>query len=470
MKAPIRNIADLPGPKGFPFIGNLNQIDHHRMHLSFEDWAEEYGDTYLLHFGRTPMVVMSNIDVLHEALRDRPARFRRQARMLDILSELGGVGLFVAEGDDWQRQRRLIMPLFQTRRIAAYYDRIVVVVQRLLDKWGEAADSGEVVDVLADMYRFAVDVTSVTAFGHDSDVLTGTTDSVQQHIQVVFPAIQRRLNSPFPYWRYLKLPQDRRLDDATAALRAHVTQVIAEARARMEADPELMSSPTNMLEAMLVAHDANDPSERFSDDDIFNNVLTMLLAGEDTTAASATWMMYYLATEGITDRVRDEVDVTLGNAPFLNDISQGKSLKLLDAFINEALRLRGAAPFIFLQAGQDTTLGDLSIPRGTPLIMLLRRAATRPEAFDEAMQFDPDRWLVGGRDARRHANHHSLPFGAGPRMCPGRSLAMLEMMVVASMVCRNFELEMVTDGSDMKEVVDFVMHPVELKMKFHRRS
>jgi cytochrome P450 len=207
----------------------------------------------------------------------------------------------------------------------------------------------------------------------------------------------------------------------------------------------------------------------FSDDMIFGNLMTMLLAGEDTTAYTLGWAVHQLcdSPESVT-QLRQEADELLRTSDVADDIEAANKLVWAGAVANETMRLRPVAPLVaVLEAKVDTVVGDLLVPKGTRVVVLMRPAACDPGHFAEPHAFRPQRWL--GEIAGAHDVSAHIPFGSGPRICPGRLLALLEMKLLLSMLYKNFDVERVGKEEEVREQFAFTMSPVGLKVRLHRR-
>ena len=170
------------------------------------------------------------------------------------------------------------------------------------------------------------------------------------------------------------------------------------------------------------------------------------------------------------ERARREVDALVAPEPAIESLEQTTELTFLDAFCNEVMRLKPVAPLLVLEPVADVELLGCLVPKGTPLMLLIRRMATRGENFAEGERFDPDRWLVPAGSRRWvHDRRAFVPFGGGPRLCPGRNLALLQIRTVLAMLCRNFEPESVTGAGDVREHLAFTMMPANLSVRLRRR-
>ena len=464
--AALRRIADLPGPKGLPLLGNALQFRSPSLHLELEAWAAQYGPYYQLRAAGRRILVVSDHQVVASVLRDRPAAFSRTARLREIGQEMGlQPGVFSAEGEDWMRQRRMVMAGFDPGHVRAYYPALVKVAQRLVKRWTQAAQHQETIVLQSDLMRYTVDTIAGLAFGAEVDTLGADGDVIQQHLDKVFPALFRRITAPIPLWRIFPSRADRALVRSMVEVNKAVDNFIAQARLRMQAEPQRYTQPQNLLEAMLAA--ADRPDSGLSDAQVAGNVMTMLLAGEDTTANTIAWMIYLLWThpEALAkacDEVRSKVRDC--QQPSMDEVAD---LEFIEACIHETMRLKPVGPQLPLQANADVLVGDVQVPRGTIVINLLRRDSVREDLVPRASRFEPERWLQSDNPAKRS----STPFGAGPRICPGRYLAMLEMKIAMTVLLGHFDIDYVgtADGRPPQERLSFAMMPVGLQMRLRTR-
>jgi cytochrome P450 len=193
---PLRAVKDLPGPRGLPLLGNLLQIDIARAHTIMQRWADAIGPIYRFRIAHRDVVVISDTELINEVLRDRPGGFRRRKLIQEAMLELGIDGVFSAEGLDWRRQRKLAMHALNTSHLRDFFGRLDAVTARLQRRWERAAASGERIDAQRDLMRFTVDVTTGLALGNDLNTLEKEGDTIQRHLDKVFPALARRLLSP----------------------------------------------------------------------------------------------------------------------------------------------------------------------------------------------------------------------------------------------------------------------------------
>ena len=466
----MRTTQELPGPKGLPLLGNLLQLDLPRLHQVLEKWCLEFGTVYSFELGLRKVVVVAESELMQNILRQRPTKFRRLGSIEPVFKEMGITGVFSAEGEQWKRQRRLTAHALDAGLLRAFFPTLIKVTERLRNRWHTAAQGHEPVDVQQDLMRYTVDVTTNLAFGYDMNTLEKEGDTIQQDLEKVFPMINRRINAAFPYWRYFKLPSDRELDRSLDSVRATITGFVTQGRERLAQHPELAAHPTNFLEAMLSARDEGGAA--FTDEEIYGNVLTILLAGEDTTANSLAWMMHFMVEHPeIQAQMGQEAEQVVGRAGLLGQLQDAERLKYIEAVAHETMRLKPVAPILFLETNEDVEVGDVFIPKATPLMLLTLHPALQDAHFTAAAQFKPERWLEATPSpANAHNSKAFIPFGSGPRFCPGRNLALVEIKMVMAMLCSTFDLSKPEQAGAVEEVFSFTMMPENLSVMFHERG
>jgi cytochrome P450 len=470
----LREISDLPGPRGLPVVGHMFQVKRGSIHQTVERWSRQYGPYFRFKLGTIPMLAVADHEALHALLRDRPDGFRRTRLLERVGTEMGlKPGLFGANGEAWKRQRRMVMAGFDPSRVKAYFPSLLKVTQRLHGRWQRAARSGSSVDLQADLMRFTVDAIAGLAFGTDINTLESDDDVIQRHLDKIFPAFFKRLFSIFPTWRYVRTAADRELAQSIDAVNVQIDIFIKEARTRLQADPARREHPPNLLEAMIVSADGGD-STGVSDAEVAGNVMTMLLAGEDTTANTLAWMIYLLqrcpeALQRAQAEVRSVADDVAAFTP-----DRMASLDFVEACAHETMRLKPVAPFQAAEALRDTTIADIRVPAGTVVWCVMRGDTMDERYFPNASAFEPQRWLEAGApgEAANSAKRVSIPFGAGPRVCPGRYLALLEIKMAAAMLLAHFDIESVATptGEEAAELMSFTMTPVGLQMRLRERA
>jgi cytochrome P450 len=468
----LRTLRDLPGPRPVPFLGNLHQLERGRMHRTLEQWAKQYGECFRVNFGPRRMLVVTDPALIGGLLRDRPERFGRTRRIESIFADMGFGGVFSANGEAWRRQRKIIVAAFAQKHLKAYFPAMARVGGRLYGRWAKRAAEGASFHLQEDLARFTVDVISGLAFGVDINTVESEGAIIQEHLDAVFPMIQRRVTAPVSYWKWVKFRADRELERHLAIVHREVAALVRAARDQLDARPELRERPTNVLQAMLAARDSEEAT--LSDYDISSNVLTLLLAGEDTTANTLAWMIYLVSRHPeVARKLHDEALAVLGPDTHVTRLEQLADLRYTEACALETMRLRPVGPLISLEASEPTVVGDVAVPAHTVILALLRPGATDARHFADAAEYHPERWQIDAEGSvYTAAERVSMPFGSGARICPGRTLALHEIKMVASMLFRNFSIDRLErdSGAEIEEHYTFTMCPSPMRMTLSGRT
>ncbi|WP_306214516.1 cytochrome P450 [Actinoplanes sp. RD1] len=451
-------VADLPEPPGLPVLGHGPSLARGgTMHRTLYRWRQQCGATYRVRLGPATAVVTSAPDVIDTVLRERPGTFRRASYLSDVIDELGGHGLFNAEGADWRRLRRSAVPGLSVTSLRNAFATMVRSTGRLRDQWMMARPD-ERVEVLDDLMRYTLEVIGSLTLGHDLDAVRRPhEDGLHQRLPLIASTVVRRMYSPLPYWRLIRLPADRRTDSAMAEAGELIAERYADARQRMSAG----EAPTCYLDSLV--KDSLDSGEPLTERDAIGAVVNMLVAGEDNTAAQVAWAMYHLATNPeVQEKIRAETAEVLGDRPFPGDAASLSRLSYVEAVAKETTRVNPPSPYLIMEATEDAEVPfgaeSLQVDGGTVLILLLDDG-TDPGQFQPGLQL-PGR---AGAPPSRH-------FGGGPRLCPGRNLALVESMLLIAMACHNFAIELDTSRGPVGERVTLSVFPTNLgvRLRPHR--
>jgi cytochrome P450 len=250
-----------------------------------------------------------------------------------------------------------------------------------------------------------------------------------------------------------------------AVLRPAVQGFVEEARQRIAADPSLRDTPQNFLEGMVAAQEKEGT---FTDEEILANVLTLLLAGEDTTSHTMAWTIWSLSgAPEVQARWAEEAREVLGDEPYPSRHDQVEQLAYGEAVLRESMRLKAVAPIGSAEPLADTEVAGIAMPAGTRILLLTRQAGLRDLA--RPRDFVPGRWLEEeGMEAPDQKA--VLAFGAGPRFCPGRNLAFLEAKTALAMIARNFEVSLDRTAEPVTELLGFTMSPKGLRVRLRERA
>ena len=417
-----------PGPKGHYLVGNL--LDYAREPLDFMvRCSREYGDVVRLRMGGLPLYLLSHPDHAEYVLVRNNRNFAKSRYFRRELSFLGQ-GLLTSEGELWWRQRRLAQPAFHRRRVGTYGETMVSHAERMLATWRD----GEVRDVHQEMRRLTLGIVAEVLFGVKKDkadevgeVLEWLDKHANRLEEQGSAMVVRILLGNFPTTANLRFRKGiGRLDEVIYGL-------IRQRRENGEDTGDLLS--------MLLCF-RDEEGGGMSDKQLRDEVLTLLLAGHETTALALSWTWYLLSLHPeVEAKLLEELQEILGDrTPTVEDLPR---LSYAEMVIKESMRLYPPAWGVSREAIEECEIGGYRVPAGTQLLIVLWAMHRDPRYFRDPEAFDPARW-EGGL-SKRVPKHAYLPFGAGPRVCIGGSFAMTEALLLLATIAQGFRLELVPD-------------------------
>jgi cytochrome P450 len=446
IRVPVRPAAGAPKPDFL--VGHLLQIT--RGQLDFlRHVARDYGDVVPVRYGPQTVVLLQHPDLIEEVLVTQQRNFAK-GRFYRLLGPLLGEGLLTSEGELWRRQRRLAQPAFHRERVAAYGDTMVALTERLLEGWRP----GEVRDVHADMMRVTLEIVVKTLLDADA---AGEASAVGEALPVALHELNGLMNSPaFLLPEAVPTPGKWRLTRAVRRLDDVVYRIIRERRAAPGDRGDLLSM---FMAAQVEPEESRDPAgappTRMTDRQLRDEVMTIMLAGHETTALALTWTWYLLSEHpAVDERLREELGRELGGRPpAVGDLPR---LRYAELVLTEAMRLYPPIPIIGRQAIAACELGGYPLPAGTPVSFAQWSVHHDPRFYDEPEAFRPERWADGL--ARRLPRFAYFPFGGGPRLCIGNAFAMMEATLLLATIAQRFRPRLVP-GHPVVPVPSLTLRP-----------
>ena len=405
--APARTpLPELPTLPGLPLLGNMLEFRSDRLAPMTRVWL-----------GPVPIHLCSDADLAREILVERADAFKKARAMSVFLRPLLGDGLLSADAELHRRHRKLLAPAFAPKRLAAYGETMVGETARQVAAWRD----GAVVDVAAEMMQMTLAIAGRTLFGAD---VRGDATVVDRGLTMAMRALVANLHSWVRLGYRWPLPRHLRMRRAIAMLDEVVYRLIREGRARGTDTGDVMS-------ILLLARDDEDGTG-LSDRQVRDEVMTLLLAGHETTANTLAWTWYELGRHpAIARLVADEVDAALGGrAATPDDLPR---LPYTLQVIEEAMRLHPPAYATGRETTRDVTIGGRRFPPGATILINIRGIHHRGDYYPDPLAFRPERMAIAEKKARPRERY--LPFGAGPRVCIGSHFALMEaQLALATMV------------------------------------
>jgi cytochrome P450 len=413
--------------------------------------ARRYGDIAYYRLGGIQLYLLTHPEQVKDVLVTHHRRFTGLA--FEAGKSITGEGLLSAQGETHRRHRRILQPAFHRDWIASYA-RVMVERAR---QWGEQRRNGEVVALRSAMASLTLGVIGETMFGTEDESAAG---EIREFLDA---AVARFTPLTFSLARLLErlpLPASRRFIQARSRLDDRVYGLITSRRA-------IGDERTDLLSLLLAAQDSDGDRGGLTDREIRDEVVTIFLAGHETTANAVTWAWCLLADHPESQReMHRELTERLGDRlPTADDLA---ALPFTSGVFAETLRLRPTVPMIFRRVVEPLELGGYLLPRGAVVILSQYVTHRDPRFYEEPERFDPRRWLAGSAAAR--PRFAFFPFGGGPRVCIGEHFAWLEGVMLLATIAQRWRIVPVDAGPTPAPAPGLLTRPPEtLRMRMEAR-
>jgi len=414
--------APIPRIPGLPLLGNVLALRKKRLELLL-NISHKFGDIGAFHFGPSLVPLVNSPELIRQVLVDQSAIFEKTATVRALGTPVLGNGVFLSEGEEHHRQRKLLAPLFQHSRVLHYAEIMTDYTSRLQETWRD----GETINLADEMMHLTLWIISKVLF--DADVF-GEERELGEVLTYTFRHFADAITNPLRLPQSWPTPQNRRANQAIDRVNATIYRIIEERRRNNEDRGDFLSN-------LLHAQDEENVTS-LSNQQARNELLSLFVAGHETTATALTWCWYLLSQHPeIYARVRAEGDAVLaGRLPTVADLS---NLPYTLQVFKETLRLYPPVYAFTRGAIAHVQLGDYYIRKGTSVVISPYTLHRRSNFFPDPERFDPERF-----DPQQEQNivrYSYIPFGAGTHMCLGMHFALLEgHLLLATLAQRlNFE-------------------------------
>lgn len=414
-----------PGPKGSLLAGSVRQFVNRRLDF-FTDVAREYGDLASFRFGPKRIFLASHPDLVEKVLVTDAKHYIKHfgARMYKPVL---GNGLVTSEGDFWLRQRRLSQPAFLKQRVISYAPLMAELTDRMLATW----KPGTAVDVHFEFSSLTSVIALKTLFDLDDP---GDRERFTDSLRTAFDVMSTRFRSVFRFPNWFPTPANLKLKKAVNDLNAVVDRFIAHGRTRG-------SNGTDLLSRLIAAQD--DDGSRMTDRQLRDEMMTLYLAGHETTALTLTWSWYLLSQHPQAEaKLVDEWRRVLnGRTPTPDDLP---NLPYTDAVITEAMRVYPPVYLLGREATTELELGGYRVKPGWTVFMSQWVNHRDPRYFPDPEVFRPERWEDGL--TKRIPKYAYYPFGGGPRVCIGNTFALMEAALILAAIGQRYRFTLDADA------------------------
>ncbi|GBG61503.1 hypothetical protein CBR_g21846 [Chara braunii] len=416
-------------------------------------WMLESGPVYRLAAGPRNFVVIGDPQAAKHVLRNY-GKYKK-GLVSEVAEFLFGSGFAIAEGEIWTVRRRAVAPSLHKKYLGTMVDRVFgACADRLVQKLDQAALERRAVDVESCFSQLTLDVIGKAVFNFDFDSLQRDSPLIQA-VYTALKETESRSTDILPYWQIPLLcqlvPRQREAAAAVALIRATVEELIAKCKAMVDKEEQEQGQGNNVDEDYV---NESDPSvlrfllqsrEEVSSQQLRDDLLSMLVAGHETTGSVLTWTVYLLVKNPTTmAKVKEELDKVLGDRrkPNLEDT---KDLKYLIRCINESMRLYPHPPILIRRSNESDVLpGGYRVGAGQDIMISVYNIHHSPQVWDKPEEFIPERFdLDGPIPNETNTDFRYIPFSGGPRKCIGDQFAMLEAIVSLAIIFQNFDFELV---------------------------
>ena len=441
-----------PGPRENWLLGSANTIQRDPLGFTMSTF-QLYGNVVAVRFLIWPTYMVFHPQDVKHVLQENHRNYSKDTYLIQFLKPFLGQGLFTNDGQSWLHQRRLMQPAFHRKQLATFGTLMTSATEAMLERWQHAVRSDQPLDVAAEMMRLTLRVVGQALFSVD---LSDEADAVGQAFTALLTPLSDYLFNPVPPLG-VPTPRNRRIQRCIRDLDTVVHEIITARR----------SAGQNDLVTMLLAARDAQTGEGMSDKQLRDEVMTLLIAGHETTSNLLTWTWYLLAQHPEVERqLHDELARVLGGRiPTVEDVPQLSYTRMV---LEESLRLYPPAVGFNRKALVEDEVGGYRVPANTLIWLSPHVTHRHPEFWDDPEAFDPERFTPERVAARPHFAY--FPFGGGPRQCIGNNFAMMEAQLVLATIAQRYQLRLVP-GHLVEPQVLLTMRPRDgLPMTLHPRS
>ena len=440
-----------PGPRDWLHLRPTIEFARDWMGYS-ERYARQYGDVVFFRFVNIPVCLVTHPDGIEYVLVKHPSNFLK-SRDYRAFRPILGNGLLISEGEFWQAQRKLIQPAFRHENILAYAGIMLDSAAAMLAGWRDAQTR----DVHADMMALTLEVVAKCLFGSD---VSGIAAEVGKALAPMMELFIHQAKIAFLLPESAPIPQTPRYFRSSKRMDKIVRGIIRERRASPRAANDL-------LQTLLEAQD--ERGSRMTDEQLRDEIMTLFIAGHDTTANALSWTWYLLAQHPAVEQqlAAEPRSVLQSRPPGVADLPR---LPYTEMVLKESMRLYPPAWGFGRRPIHDFELNGYRIPAGTNIFISQWITQRDPRWFPDPERFDPERWRVDPVRTGRIPRFAYFPFGGGPRVCVGAGFAMMEATLLLAAIAQRYRFSLVP-GHPVEALPSATLRPKHgLKMVLHQRT
>ena len=422
------NTSHPPGPYGHPLMGNLNEL-RLRVLDFFCSLQQQYGDITTIRFSIRKVSYLQHPDLIQHVLQENNRNYTKSLRY-EQLKYLLGNGLLTSEGEFWLRQRRMIQPAFHKQRLQLWCDDMVLCTQSTLDHW-ERKFTGQKVNIASEMMALTLQIVGKTLLSAD---VKSDAKNMADALSFLLRAVNVRTRTPILLPLWIPTAHHLKIKKSVKVINNILDKVFKDRRRNPVERYDLLS--------MLMESTYEDNGEHMDNRQLRDEVMTIFVAGHETTANALSWTLYLLARHPEElKKCRDEAEQVLhGEAPTFSKL---RELKYLLMVIDESMRIYPPAWMIGRKTIKNDVIGNYKIAPGHNVLISPYALHRDKRYWPEPEKFRPLRFTA--EEVKKRPKFAYLPYGGGPRVCIGNNFATMEIQIVLTMIIQRFHFEMIDD-------------------------
>ncbi|KAF0542320.1 cytochrome P450 [Gigaspora margarita] len=449
--SPLRKI---PGPPLDSFIlGHYATFLNKEIGEALSYLAKQYGGIVRYHgLFNKPYLLISDPKIVQQILVNRPYDHPKYFTNREMAKEFVGEGLLLAQGDSHKRQRKMMNPSFAFSNVKEMVPTFVQAGHKLKDFWmKQIGDKKEErITITAMIPKITLDVIGLVGFNYKFNSTTSDSELAQAYKILVnrnpsplYTALEENLS----FIRKLPITYYKQHYDSLKTIRNISEKLIAEQKNSTVRGKDLLS-------LLVKANEQLPFDEQLTHEELISQVMTLLIAGHETTSTSLSWALYFIAKNpDIQDRLRNEILEVFTDRNHFPTFDEIEQLKYLECVFKETLRIIPPAPAMLRYNIKDEIMDGYVVPKNTPLMIAIYAIHHDPSIWgDDADDFNPSRWL-DPEIKSKVTNNNFIPFGAGPTSCLGLKMAHLELKSILAVVIRNLEFRLVKGYTFKKKFI-----------------
>ncbi|MEL6864239.1 MAG: cytochrome P450 [Bacteroidota bacterium] len=437
----MQAFEDIPGPSQLPILGNALSFASKNRLQWMAGLSAQYGRLIRLRFLNKRVILLQDPQWIQYVLQKNYKNFSKKGRSLDKGRVILGNGLFTNEGESWRKQRKLAQPAFYKQKLEGIAQIMIDCIQEMLDNWALEAAANRPIDLAKEMMRLTLNVVTKAMFS--SSLSKAEFELFAQTFPDILKETNRRILNPLTD---LNIP--------TSKVSLHYERMIKDLDAiiyRMIEDRRQRKQPYNDLLGMLMSAVEEDGNTRMSEKQLRDEVMTIFLAGHETTAQALCWAFYLLHQHpAIQQQLDTEINAVLGQDP--PTAADYRRLPYTIKVIKETLRLYPPVALYLRCTIQPFEMAGYHIPSETRFIIPPYMLHRDPAYWEQADRFDPERFSAEREKQRPKFVY--FPFGGGPRICIGNNFAMMEAVFALSMIFQKFQVKLIAPE---KVAIDYTL-------------